>query len=357
MSAGERLTRAWLRHPLVAFVRHRRLITFYQQLHSLIRAGIALPTAFTQLTQYAPDATMAKGLAAVARDVRGGSTLGDAMRKHGALFDDANVELIAFAEEAGRLEPITAGVISHLEKVQAQRWQALMGALWPMYLLGGFIFVGPLLGVAQQITPGASIGGLYLSGLFSSLFTAAMLLSVVLGAPFLVAALGQEAAWDRIVRRVPMISAPMRQLAASRFVLGLGLATASGMETMRSLRLAVKATSSPSLMEDLPKVETKLRSGSTLTDAVAMLGLLDRPSLGTLAVAETTGTLDDTLERMSRELQEASLRAMRLLVLLVTALVAAAVLVKIVAGILGVLLGPVKTLYDTAGNGDFNGRG
>jgi type II secretory pathway component PulF len=355
VSAGERLTRAWLRHPLVAFVRHRRLITFYQQLHSLIRAGIALPTAFTQLTQYAPDATMAKGLAAVARDVRGGSTLGDAMRKHGALFDDANVELIAFAEEAGRLEPICAGVISHLEKVQAQRWQALLGALWPMYLLAGFIFVGPLLGVAQQVKPGSSIGGLYLSGLFSSLTTAGLLLTLVLGAPFLVATIGQEAAWDRVRRRIPLISSPMRQLAASRFVLGLGLATASGMEAMRSLRLAVKATSSPSLMEDLPKVEAKLRGGSTLTEAVATLELLDRASLGTLAVAETTGTLDDTLERMSRELQESSLRAMRMLILLVTALVAAAVLVKIVAGILGVLLGPVKTLYDTAGNGDFNG--
>lgn len=352
---GERLNRAWLRHPLVAFARHRRLITFYQQLHALIRAGIALPTAFTQLTQYAPDATMAKGLAAVARDVRGGDTLGDAMRKHGALFDDANVELIAFAEEAGRLESICAGVVSHLEKVQTQRWQALLGALWPMYLLGGFIFVGPLLGVAQQIKPGGSVGALYVSGLFSSLGTVGLLLSVVLGAPFLVAALHQEAAWDRMLQRIPLVSSPLRQLAASRFVLGLGLATASGMEAMRSLRLAVKATSSPSLMEKLPKVEAKLRAGSTLTEAVGLLGLLDRPSLGTLAVAETTGTMDETLERMSRELQESSLRATRLLILLVTVLVAAVVLVKIVVGMLGVLLGPVKTLYDTAGNGDFNG--
>ena len=111
---SQRVGRAWLRHPVVAFLRHRRLITFYSQLHALIRAGIALPTAFTQLTQYAPDAAMAAGLAAVARDVRGGATLGEAMRKHEALFDDANVELIAFAEEAGRLESICAGVANHL---------------------------------------------------------------------------------------------------------------------------------------------------------------------------------------------------------------------------------------------------
>ena len=167
-TVGDRLTHAWLRHPLVAFARHRKLITFYQQLHALIRAGVALPTAFSQLTQYAPDAAMARGLTAVARDVRGGQTLGDAMRRHGALFDDANVELISFAEEAGKLEPVTAGIIDHLEKVQRARWQTLLGALWPMYLGAAFIFVGPLLDVAQTVKTGASVAGLYLSGLASS---------------------------------------------------------------------------------------------------------------------------------------------------------------------------------------------
>jgi type II secretory pathway component PulF len=355
MSLQARLGRAWLRHPVVAFVRHRRLITFYSQLHALIRAGIALPTAFTQLTQFAPDAAMARGLAAVARDVRGGETLGGAMQKHGALFDDANVELIAFAEEAGKLEPICAGVVAHLEKVQAQRWQAVLGALWPMYLGAGFVFVGPLLGVAQQMTPEASIGGLYVSGLFSSVSTALLMLTLVLGAPFLIAALDQETAWDRFRRRIPFVSAPMRQLAASRLVLGLGLATGAGMEAVRSLRLAVKATGSPSLLAELPRVEAKLRAGSTLTEAVGVLGVLDLSSLGTLSIAETTGTLDETLERMSRELQESSLRAMRLLILFVTMLVAVVLLVKIVGSMLAVLLGPVKKLYDAAGSGSLEG--
>lgn len=352
---SQRVARAWLRHPVVAFLRHRRLITFYSQLHALIRAGIALPTAFTQLTQYAPDATMAAGLAAVARDVRGGDTLGDAMRKHEALFDDANVELIAFAEEAGRLESICAGVVTHLEKVQQQRWQAIMGALWPMYLGAAFVFVGPLLGVAQNMKSGASVSAMYFSGLFGSLGTAIALAVGVLGAPLFIAAIDQEAQWDRLRRRIPGVSAPLRQLAASRVVLGLGLATASGMEAVRSLRLAVKATSSPALMSELPKAEAKLREGSTLTQAVEALGVLDRTSLGTLAIAETTGTLDETLERMSRELQESSLRASRMLIIVVTVLVASVLLIKIVMGLVGVLLGPVKTLYDAAGSGNLDG--
>jgi type IV pilus assembly protein PilC len=351
----DRLRRAWLAHPVVAFLRHRSLITFYRQLHAIIRAGIPLPSAFAQLDRFAPDERTRRGLGSVARDVRAGTTLAEALRRHGALFEDANVELLGLAEEAGRLEPVLATLIAHLEQVQRQRWEAVLGALWPLYLVAALVFVGPLLGAAQALKPGASLGALYASGLVRNLGTAALVLGALLGAPLLIAALGLQVAWDRLVRRLPLVSAPLRRLAASRFVLGLGLANESGLEVVKSLRLAVKAAGSAAALEALPGAELALRQGATLTDAVATLDLLDRASLGSLAVAETTGTLSETLERLSRELQEASVRATRLLLLVVLGLAAAVVVVKIVLGILGTLLGPIKTLYDAAGSGSMDG--
>ncbi|MBL8910593.1 MAG: type II secretion system F family protein, partial [Archangium sp.] len=215
----ERLSRAWYRHPVVSFVRHRKVFSFYQQLHQLIRAGVPLPTGFAQLKQYAPDDAMATGLTRVAAAVQSGSTLGDAMRSNAALFDDANVELLAFAEEAGRLEPVAAALLKHLEHVQAQRWKAVLGALWPLYLVGAAVFVGPLLEASQQVTSATtSIGGLYASNLVRSLLAFGSILGAVLGGPFFIAALDVEVQWDRFKRRVPLFGAPMRQLAASRFV-------------------------------------------------------------------------------------------------------------------------------------------
>ena len=350
----ERLGRAWYRHPVIAFVRHRRIFTFYQQLHALIRAGVPLPTGFAQLQQYAPDAAMAQGLGRVAAAVRGGSTLGDALRASSALFDDANVELLAFAEEAGRLEPVSASLLLHLERVQAQRWKAVMGALWPLYLLGAFVFVGPLLEVSQQVTSSSSVGALYAANLARSLFSAAGVLFAVLGAPFVIAALDVDVPWDRFKRQVPLLGAPMRPLAASRFVLGLGLSMASGVEVVRALRISAKATVSPSVIADLPLAEARLRAGGTLVDAVGVLNVIDRSTLGTLAVAETTGTLDSTLERLSKELEESSLRALRFLALAVTAVIAGVLLVKLVASMLSTLLGPVTKLYDAAGSGSLD---
>ena len=50
MTLEARLSRAWLRHPIVAFARHRKLITFYSQLHALIRAVYHLLGLRTFLT-------------------------------------------------------------------------------------------------------------------------------------------------------------------------------------------------------------------------------------------------------------------------------------------------------------------
>ncbi|MGV3621277.1 MAG: type II secretion system F family protein [Archangium sp.] len=351
----ERLRRAWFRHPVVAFFRARKLIAFYRQLHSLIRAGVPLTTAFGQLQQYAPDDGIARGLAAVARDVRGGHSLGDAMRTHAALFDDAYVELIAFAEEAGKLQPVSQAIVEHLERVQKQRWKAVMGALWPAYLGAAFVFVGPLLGVSQSATSMASVGGAYFAGLVSSLLSAVGVVGALFSVPFVLAALNVETQWDRFVRGVPMIGAPVRQLAASRLVLGLSLASSSGLEVQRSIRIAARATGRPSIVADVEKAEASVRAGSTLTEAIAKLNVLDRTSLGSLSVAETTGTLDTTLEKLAQELEEQSQRAMRFLIIAVTALVAGVLLVKIVMGILGTLFGPIKKLYDAAGSGSLNG--
>ena len=54
-----------------------------------------------------------------------------------------------------------------------------------------------------------------------------------------------------------------------------------------------------------------------------------------LAVAESPGTLDETLAVLSRQLEEAALRAMRLLMIAVVALIVVLLLVKIVFSLLG----------------------
>lgn len=337
-SLAERLARAWGRHPLVSFLRHGRRVTFFRQLHALLTAGIPLPTAFAQLVAYAPDARMGRALAGIARDVKGGGTLGEALGRHASELDDANVELVAFAEEAGKL--------------QSLRWRATLMLLWPAYLGASVVFVGPLLEVAQTLKPGMSVGALYLSALAGSLGWAVLGLAGLFAAPLAIAAAGLEVWWDRWLLVIPLVSRSVRGLYAARFVMTLGLGTDAGMEVHRSLKAAVKATGSPSLLVALPRAEAALRGGSSLTEAVERLGLLDRSTLGTLAVAETTGTLDESLAQASRELESSALRAVQILMVVLVGLIAVALLAKVVGAIIGAALEPLRRAADAAGSGN-----
>jgi len=350
----EKLAKTWGRHPLVAFSKHRRQIAFYRQFHALLRSGVGLPVAFAELSKYAPDPALERALKVVAADIQAGSTFAQALGRHSALFDDANVELIAFAEEAGTLDTVLRTMIDHLEEVNRLRWRAVFMSLWPMYLAAAFIFVGPLLNVAQSMKGTTSIGVAYLGGLFRNLFLALLTVSAAFSAPFIVTLLNAELAWDQLKRRLPIISKAVRELYASRLLMGLGLGVGAGLEVMRTLKVAVLSTSSPSLAASLPRAEATIRRGGTLTEAIDSLELLDRSTLGTLAVAERTGTVSETLAKLSQELQESSLRAVRVLVIAVLVVVAGVLLVAVVSSMLGTLMGPVKNLYDAAGSGNLD---
>jgi type II secretory pathway component PulF len=346
----ERLHRAWLRHPVVAFLRHAKVASFYRQLHALIRAGVPLSTAFVKLTEFAPDEAMRSGLKLVSRDVRQGSTLSAALLRHSSsLFGDTHLELIAVAEEAGRLEAVTASINNHLEQVQKQRWQTILGAMYPLGLVLAAVFLGPLIRIGQLYKPGASLVSLYIHELVRSLSSATALFIIAFAFPLMIATLNQEAAWERLVRRVPLWSVPLKTLTASRFVLALGLAISSGLEAVRSIRLAVRASSSATAAAALPRAEQALLQGGSLTDSIALLQILDGAASGRIAVGEATGTLDETLERMGHELEEAAFHSTRVAMGVITGLVTAAVLVTIVVAIVGGIAGTMNGFYRDLG--------
>jgi len=152
------LASAWARHPLVAMVRHRPRFTFFLGLHSMIRAGVALPIAFSELSRGAEKAPFRRAVAQVGEAVAAGSGLAEAMRRQPMWFEPHVVELLGAAEATGTLESALARITAQLEEAQRMRWRAVSLCAYPAYLLAAFIFGGSLLGTANSLM--ASVIGL-----------------------------------------------------------------------------------------------------------------------------------------------------------------------------------------------------
>jgi general secretion pathway protein F len=323
---NEWLARAWARHPLVAMARHRPRLTFFQGLHSMIRAGLALPIAFSELSRGAAKDAFRRAVAQVGEAVAGGSGLAEAMRRHPRWFESQTVELLGAAEASGTMESALARIVEQLEEAQRMRWRVVMLCAYPGYLLAAFIFGGALLQTAASLMASGrtdDILGVFLSHFghnvlqVSSAALALFLLPLVLAVPAI------APLWAELRMRVPLLGRVHRELQASRFSLVLGAALGAGLEAGASLRMALEATGSVLLRGRANLAEHRLRSGATLTDVVEWLGVFDGESLQRLATGERTGDLEPILGQLSREHSDTAMRWLRTLMFVVIALLSA----------------------------------
>lgn len=349
-TVGVRVSRAWARHPVVAFATHSRRVAFYRQLLALVKSGSGMPVALTEMARYAPDGRTRRALAEVAREIEHGSGLGEAMSRHAGLFNDSFVELLMFGEKTGSMEPVLGRILDHMQQQQQLRWTAITASLWPAYLFAGFILFGPLFDIAAAAgskTNTASYGAIYAVGLLRNLFVGGAALGGLLLSPLALAAARLEAAWDRLKLALPIVGPVIRAGYASRFFMALGLALAAGVEAAGALRISLRASGSPAIAARTGVAESRIRAGGTLADAVETVGVFTQPQLGTLAIGERTGTLDSTLAELAQDTQETAVRGMKIVVLAALFFVAIIAVVVVLRPILHTIFGPISDYFKT----------
>ncbi|MFY0525435.1 type II secretion system F family protein [Archangium gephyra] len=317
------LASAWARHPLVAMVRHRPRLTFFLGLHGMIRAGVALPIAFAELSRGAAKDPFRRAVAQVGEAVAAGSGLAEAMRQQPMWFEPQVVELLGAAEATGTLESALARITAQLEEAQRMRWRAVSLCLYPAYLLAAFIFGGALLGTASSLLASGKtddILGVFVSQFLQKVLTVSSFGLAFFLAPLVLASPALAPHWEALRMRVPVLGRVHRELQASRFSLVLGVALGAGLEAGRSLQLALEATGSLWLRGRVNLAVHRLRSGASLTDVVEWLGVLDSESLQQLSTGERTGGLEPVLALVSRGHSEAAMRWLRTLMFVVITL-------------------------------------
>lgn len=321
------LAEAWARHPLVAMARHRPRLTFFQGLRSMIRAGVALPIAFSELSRGAARDPFRRAVAQVGEAVAAGSGLAEAMRRHPRWFESQTVALLGAAEASGTMESALARVTEQMEEAQRMRWRVVMMCAYPGYLLAAFVFGGAMLQTAGSVMASGGrtddIFGVFLSHLGHNLLQVCSAGLVFFLLPLVLAVPAIAPLWADLRLRVPLLGRVYRELQASRFSLVLGSALGAGLEAGASLRMALEATGSVLLRGRANLAEHRLRSGATLTDVVEWLEVFDGESLQRLATGERTGDLEPILGQLSREHSDTAMRWLRMLVFVLIALLTA----------------------------------
>ena len=237
------------------------------------------------------------------------------------------IDLVSVADQTGAMPEVLRGLADHYDNLVRLR-RTFLGAitlpiiqlLAAIFIVAGLIFLLGLISSGNNSQPFDVLGlGLtgttgaltWLGGCFGS--------AIALGVTYLIVVNGLKgrAFVHTLLLQVPVIGGCLRSFAMARFSWAYALTQQAGMSVLPSLESSLKATANGAYINVIPQVKAMVAAGEELSFALRETGLFPRDYLELIRVGEESGTVPETLERLSPQLED---QARRSLAIMTTAL-------------------------------------
>ncbi|MCI0484913.1 MAG: type II secretion system F family protein [candidate division NC10 bacterium] len=317
----------WFQRP----VRRRDLVLLFVHLATALTGGISLLEA---LRTYADESgherlrTVARG---IANEILAGTSFSDAMAGYPAVFAPVFVSMVRAGETTGHLDKVLQDLVSFLEWQEALAGTVKQALTYPIVLLGALVglitllvgYVFPqLLPVFQKVRMELPLPTRLLIAVSTALrqywFLGLLLIVGVVTAMILYirTPLGRLQ-FDRWLLRTPVVGGIARRIALSRFARYLSVLYMAGVEFIQSLQVVERLVGNRVIEFAVREAREEVIAGSLLSAALKRTGAVPSLVVQMVATGETTGKMDETLQKVSqyydREVQESVKRATALI--------------------------------------------
>ncbi|MBQ1334921.1 MAG: type II secretion system F family protein [Clostridia bacterium] len=341
-------------------VPERYLPIFCQELHQLYRAGISPADGIALIREDEDDPQVARWLDELTEHMNEGLGLAQAMRASD-VFPRYMTDMISLAENTGRLEETLVALERHYVRKLRMKADIRSAVTVPAVLLLVMIAVVVLL--VTQVLPvfdrvfsqlGVKMGpvaaGMMNAG--AALAKAGTVIAAVLVVIVIIAL---------IIRLVPKFRASfsnwftfnfggrgiMGQMAVSRFASSMAMAASSGMNMEEAVEMSAGLCGGAREIDEKTALcREKIEAGESPADALSQSGLFSGRDCSLLKLAERTGSLPETLEKLASRQEEESLRHIDRVVgtvepaiVVITSVLAGVILLSVMLPMMGLLSG------------------
>jgi type IV pilus assembly protein PilC len=337
------------------------LSMFCRSLGTMLESGVPLLKALSVIGKQQRSEKARRILENVHDELRKGSDIATALREHGTYFPELLVDMVNVAEQTGSLPEVLAGLASHYENLERVKRMFLGAIAWPViqlvaavFIIAGMILV---LGWVSQSQPGeggfdplgfglkGEMGALlWLTYCFGSAFAMGVIYFL------LVRGFRQASFVHGLLLQIPIVGHCMRSFSIARFSWAYALTQQAGMDIKPSLEASFKATGNGAFAAASPQVVAMVMAGEEFVDAVAATGLFPRQFIEMVRVGESSGTVPETLQRLSPQFEDEARRSLAALTMLLGGLVWA-----MVAGMIIFLIFRLAMFYVNRINNAANG--
>ena len=294
------------------------VLTLFQQLATLVEAGLPLDRALVILEDLAPNPRLRAIVGDLLKSIRGGNSLAEAMAKHQPRpFSRLAVNMVRAGEKGGVLEATLKRLAELLEETQEFKETLVSALMYPILLTlagtGAVVFLltfviprfvdifrdlGQSLPLVTQILLSLSTGLQHYWWLIG--------LGVLLAVLVVRMALSTEAGrgrWDRIVLRLPIIGEVVLKSETARFARVLGTLLKSGVPVLTALGVVRELTGNQVLGRAIERVSEGVRRGAGIAVPLREAQTFPAMAVHMVRVGEETGRLEEMLVKVAGDFE------------------------------------------------------
>src|SRR5882672_367348 len=286
-------------------------------LASLLEAGLTVEQAFNALIEQAENERSRQVLAALRGEVIAGNTVAKALASFPDIFSELYRTLVAAGESSGQLPRVLSKLSDYLEDRQALRAKLSLALLYPAIVMGVALVVVAALLIyvlpqvvqvfqhAHQQLPILTRALIALSAFLQATWGAWIVLIVVAVAALRITLkrAAPRAAIHRFLWQAPLIGRILRHLDAARLAATLSILVGSRVPILQSLEAGTGVMTLVPMREALVTAARGVREGMPLARALQATRAFPPVMVHLIASGETSGRLDEALERAARQQQ------------------------------------------------------
>ena len=291
----------------------REFLVFNQELATLLKAGMPLVQSLDLLKRRVTSPAFRQVLDDVHDKVRSGTALSDAFAAHGSLFPSVYTASLLAGERSGNLDAVLRRFVEYTKIIATVKRKTVSALVYPAILVSLAIVLVSII-VLKVVPAFADFYGTFGAQLPLSTrvilaisdFLRSQFVLILAAIGIAIAATlswvrqpGQQARFDHLLLRLPMLGQVARKFATSQMARTLATLLGGGLPLVNALDIAARSVGNRYMASQLDIVSLRVREGQSFAAALEARHVFPEVAVKMAEVGESTGALQEMLNTVA----------------------------------------------------------